>query len=104
MSKYLVRLKIFPLGNFDITVDQYYVVNKKLLIRLKKLDVENDGACCGQGGCVACSFNGIRVKYQKAIKIMNEADMAIANFVCKNNYYEINEFFDSDVFEQTPNK
>lgn len=52
----------------------------------------------GQGGCVACSFNGIRIKYQKAIKILNDADMTIANFVCQNNYYKLDELFDFDVF------
>ena len=89
-KKYLVRVKIYS-SQTDVTINQYYAVNKKTLAQLKTLDIENDGSCCGQGGCIACTLSGIRLKYHSHLKINKDTDIAVVNFVCHNQFYKIDE-------------
>ena len=93
MTKYIVCMEIINSGTLAYNkIYQYYLVGKKNLETLKKFNMMKEGGCCCDSGCIACLLGGFDVKYHSHKKIKNDSDMAIAKYVCRDQFYELEEF------------
>lgn len=97
---FLVDVEII-LGRDDkYSLYQKYVVNEEQLLQIKKLDYENEGACCGQMCCLEC--NGIRIVYADHIEITDvKNSKKIIKFIgegygCFTLKKLLNNYIDSD--------
>ena len=91
MPKYLICISLNAGGN---NFYQYYIVNKENLDKLKKINLEVDGSCCGSTQCIACFLQGIIIKFEKYIEIKSDDNMLFAKFVCKKPFYKLEELFE----------
>ena len=93
MSKYIVCMIIDDLSQ---KIYQYYIVGKKNLETLKKFNMTRDPGNCGCYGCIYCALGGFDMKYHSHKKIKNESELAIAKYVCHDQFYELEEFLNPD--------
>lgn len=92
MSKYLVKIKI-SFGGKSKTFYQYYIVDGPKLFLLQKLDLDEEGACCGQSRCIFCKMGGGTGKYVSHMEI-NSQNAVMANYICENQIFSIDYLLD----------
>ena len=97
MQKYIARISIYS-PQYETTIYEHYILDKKNLDKIKKLDIFDYNACCtkckGNRWCISCIFDGASIKYENYMNIDNEDEMAIAKFVCQNQTYKLDLLLD----------